>query len=126
MGGRKVLTERGSVTVEFFLVLPLVIVLLVAGLQVVSVARVKIELVGAVREGARVAATTPDPSRAVDAVVAALAPEMAARTRISVTRPSVPGQIATVTATFRHIVDFFILPDVEFDVAARASMRTEK
>lgn len=111
---------------EFFLILPLVVVLLVAGLQVVSVARVKIELVGAVREGARVAATTPDPSRAVDAVVAALDPEMAARTRISVTRPSVPGQLATVTATFRHVVDFFIFPDVEVDIPARASMRTEK
>lgn len=126
MGGGKVLTERGSVTVEFYLILPLVVVLLVAGLQVVSVARVKIELIGAVREGARVAATTPDPSRAVDAVVAALDPEMASRTRISVTRPSVPGQMATVTATFRHVVDFFILPDLEFDIPARASMRTEK
>lgn len=111
---------------EFFLILPLVVVLLVAGLQVVSVARVKIELIGAVREGARVAATTPDPSRAVDAVMAALDPEMAARTRISVTRPSVPGQMATVSATFRHVVDFFILPDLEFEVPARASMRTEK
>jgi Flp pilus assembly protein TadG len=126
VGGRKVLTEKGSATVEFFLILPLVVVLLVAGLQVVSVARVKIELIGAVREGVRVAATTPDPSRAVDAVVAALDPEMAARTRISVTRPLVPGQMATVTATFRHVVDFFILPDLEFDIPARASMRTEK
>ena len=126
MGGRKVLTERGSVTVEFFLILPRVVLLLVAGLQWVSVARVKIELIGAVREGVRVAVTTPDPARAVDAVVDALDPEMAARTRISVTRPSVPGQMATVTATFRHVVDFFILPDVELDIPARASMRTEK
>jgi Flp pilus assembly protein TadG len=126
VGGRKVLSERGSVTVEFFLILPLVVLLLVAGLQVVSVARAKIELIGAVREGARVAATTPDPSRAVDAVVAALDPETAARTRISVTRPSVPGQIATVTATLRHVVDFFLLPDLELDIPARASMRTEK
>lgn len=111
---------------EFFLILPLVVLLLVAGLQVVSVARVKIELIGAVREGVRVAATTPDPAQAVDAVMAALDPEMAGRTRISVTRPSVPGQMATVTATLRHVVDFFILPDVEFDIPARASMRTEK
>ncbi len=126
MGGRKVLTEKGAVTVEFFLILPLVVVLLVAGLQVVSVARAKIELIGAVREGVRVAATTPDPSRAVDAVVASLDPEMASATRISVTRPSVPGQMATVTATFRHVVDFFIFTDLEVDIPARASMRTEK
>ena len=61
MGGRQVLSsEGGTVTVEFFLVLPLVILVLVAGVQLVSLARARIELVGAVREGARVAATSPD------------------------------------------------------------------
>lgn len=113
-------------TVELFLVIPLVIVLLVAGLQVVAAARVKIELQGAVREGARVAATTPDPSRAVDAVLAALDPEMAEGVRVSVTRPSVPGQIATVSATYAHVVDLLLLPDLTFGISARAAMRTER
>jgi hypothetical protein len=58
--------------------------------------------------------------------MAALDPELAARTRISVTRPSVPGQMAPGSATFRHVVDFDLLPDLEFEVPARASMRTEK
>lgn len=106
--------------------IPLVIVVLVAGLQVVAAARVRIELQGAVREGARVAATTPDPSQAVDAVVAALDPTMAGHTRISVTRPSVPGQIATVSATYPHTVDLLILPDMTFEISARAAMRTER
>jgi Flp pilus assembly protein TadG len=126
VGGRQVLSERGSVTVEFFLILPLVVLLLVAGLQVVSAARLRIELSGAVREGVRVAATTPDPARAVDAVISALDPDLAARTRVSVTRPATPGQMATVTATSTHVVDFFVLPDLEFEISARASMRTER
>lgn len=77
MGGRQVLKgDNGSVTVEFFLVVPLVIVVLVGGLQVVSVARARIELLGAVRDGARVAATSPDPAKAVEAVQRALAPSV--------------------------------------------------
>ena len=47
-------------TVELFLVLPIAILVLVASIQLIGVARARIELQGAVREGARVAATTPD------------------------------------------------------------------
>ncbi|MGH3667265.1 MAG: TadE/TadG family type IV pilus assembly protein, partial [Acidimicrobiia bacterium] len=60
LGGGKILREeRGSVTVELFLVLPIAILVLVASIQLIGVARARIELQGAVREGARVAATTP-------------------------------------------------------------------
>lgn len=113
-------------TVEFFLLLPLVIFVLLVGIQIVAAAQTRIELQGAVREGVRVAATTPDPARAVSAVAAALDPRMAAATRISVTRPSLPGQVASVTATFRHTVRMFLLPDLAFDISARAAMRTER
>ncbi len=126
MGGRKVLTERGSVTVEFFLALPLVMVVLIAGLQVVSVVQTKVELQGAVREGVRVAATTPDPAAAVDAVASALAPEIADRVRISVSRPAAAGKPATVTATMQYVVDLWILPDISVGLSANATMRTEK
>lgn len=126
MGGREVLTERGSVTVEFFVALPLIVVVLIAGLQVVSVVQTKIELQGAVREGVRVAATTPDPAAAVDAVISALAPEIADRVRISVSRPAAIGKPASVTANMQYIVDFWILPDFTVGLSARATMRTEK
>ena len=126
MGGRQVLRDRGSSTVEFFLIIPLLFIVLIAGLQVVAAARVKVELHGAVREGARVAATTPDTSRAVDAVVAALDPDMAATTRISVTRPATPGQPAIVSARYLHHVDLLVFPDLAFEISASASMRTEK
>jgi hypothetical protein len=112
--------------VEFFLSLPLVFLILLAGFQVVAAAQVRIELQGAVREGVRVAATTPDPALAVAAVEAALDPARVATTSISVLRPSTPGQVASVTAKTRHTVRLIMLPDLSFDIAARAAMRTEK
>ena len=127
MGGRKVLShERGSVTVELFLVIPAAILILVASVQVVSLARARIELVGAVREGARVAATTPDPSRAVDAVQAALSPGARAVTRVSVSRPSTVGAPARVTATSRHSLGAPFPEDFGVDISATASMLVER
>lgn len=126
MGDREILRDSGAVTVEFFLTLPMVFLILLAGFQVVAAAQVRIELQGAVREGVRVAATTPDPALAVAAVEAALDPARAEVTSISVVRPSTPGQVASVTATTRHTVRLLMLPDLAFDIAARAAMRTEK
>lgn len=127
MGGGGVLRhEAGSVTIEFFLIVPLVIAVLGAGLLVVSAARARIELLGAVREGARVAATTPDPSRAVEAVRDALSPKMRDRARVSVSRPSVVGRPARVTARFRQRVDVPLLRVFSFDVSASASMLVER
>jgi len=127
MGGRQVLRdERGSVTIEFFLVIPLVILVLVGGLQVVSVARARIELLGAVRDGARVAATSPDPAKAVDAVQAALAPTVRDRVRISVSRPGVVGAPARVTATLRHRFGAPFPDDFGVDVSASATMLVER
>jgi len=114
------------VTVEFFLVVPLLIVVLAAGIQVISVARARVELLGAVREGARVAATTPDPAKAVEAVRDALAPEDRDRVRIAVSRPSVVGRPAKVTATYRHILVIPFLEDLGVSVSASASMRVER
>ncbi len=111
---------------EFFLVIPMIVLVLVAGIQVVSLARARIELLGAVREGARVAATTPDPARAVDAVQAALPPSVRDRVRISVSRPSVVGRPARVTARLRHLVGAPLLTDVGVDLTASATMLVER
>jgi len=118
--------DRGSVTIEFFLVIPLLILVLAAGIQVISVARTRIELLGAVREGARVAATTPDPARAVDAVRAALDPEERDRVRISVTRPGAVGRPARVTARIRHLFGVPFPAGFGIDVTATASMLVER
>jgi hypothetical protein len=105
---------------------PMVVLVLVMGLQVVRVTITQSELAGAARDGARVAATTPDPSRAVEAVLAALPPEWRHRARVSVTRPSVVGQPARVEVRFRH---HFVAPfpgGAGVELVARATMAVER
>jgi hypothetical protein len=114
------------VTVEFFLVLPLVVLVVVASIQMVGVARAHIELQSAAREGARVAATTPDPARAVEAVLASLPPEMRERARVSVERPSRVGAVASVSVSIRHLLGRPFPADLGVDLSARATMRTER
>jgi len=53
--------DRGSAAVEFVLVLPVVLALLLATVEVAVAARVQLEVTQAARQGAREAATTPDP-----------------------------------------------------------------
>ena len=111
---------------EFFLVVPMVVLVLVAGLEVVGLARARIELVAAVREGARVAATTPDPARAVAAVEDALGQTMRDRVRISVARPSVAGRPARVVATAQQRVLSFFGGGFTVTLSADASMLVER
>lgn len=111
---------------EFFLVLPLVVLVLAAGLQAVKVTMTQMELVGAARDGARIAATTPDPARAVQAVLDALPAAMRDRVRVSVSRPSVVGHPARVTIQFRHRLGTPFPESMGFDLSASASMVVEK
>ena len=126
MGGRIVLRQKGSATVEFFLVLPALFLVLAAAILVVSVARARIELTGAVREGARMAATSPDPAKAVEAVRLALPEPVREKTRIRVSRPSVVGKLAVVSATARHEFDIGWLPSFSFEIRAQAAMAVER
>lgn len=111
---------------EFFLVIPLVVLILAAGVQVVSVARTRVELTGAVREGARVAATTPDPAKSVEAVRNALDPAVRDRVRISVSRPGIVGSPARVSATMRHLFGRPFPEGFGVDVSATAAMLVER
>jgi len=112
--------------VELFLVLPILVLVLVASLQLVNVARARIELQGAAREGARVAATAPDPSKAVEAVLASLPPPMRDGARVSVERPARVGAVASVTVTLRHPIGTPFPGELGVDLSARATMRTER
>jgi len=114
------------VTVEFFLVLPIVILVLVASIQIVGVARAHIELQSAAREGARVAATTPDPAKAVEVALASLPPGMRERARVSVERPSRVGAVASVSISTRHLLGRPFPAELGVDLSARATMRTER
>ena len=111
---------------EFALVLPLAFLVLVAATEVVITARTQLEIVAAAREGAREAAASPDPQRAVDATQAALGPQLAAVARVSVTRPAVVGRAATVRVELPHRFAAPLLGGLEVRLTARAVMRVEK
>lgn len=126
MGDRQVLRQRGSATVEFVLVLPLILLVLVACLEVAALARARVVVVAAAREGARVAATHPDPAQAVEAVQDALGGSMAAAARVSVTRPHVVGRPATVEVAVRRHLTGPWLDSLAVTLTGRATMRVER
>ena len=64
--------DRGSAVVEFALVVPLVLLLLLGVVEVALVARGQLMVISAAREGARQAAASLGPSAAVRAARAAL------------------------------------------------------
>jgi hypothetical protein len=119
------LGERGSVVVEFALVIPVVLLVLLAAVEVAVVARTQLEVVHAAREGAREAAASPDPARAVAAVQAALGPA-ASRARITVHRPHVVGATAEVEVLLGHELGSPMFGGPLITLRGRASMRVEQ
>lgn len=106
--------------------IPTLLLVLLAVLEVVVVARVQLELVAAAREGVRVAATTPDPEMAVEAATSALAPALAGKARVSVIRPAAVGQLAQVTVSIRHQLTTPILRSISVELHGRGVMRVER
>lgn len=119
-------TDRGGVALELAVTIPALVLVLLAVLEVVVVARTQLELVAAAREGARAAATIADPARAVTAVQTALSPVLSNRVRVKVTRPAVVGRPATVVVTLRHRLVTPLLRWLEVDLSGRAVMRVER
>ena len=117
--------STGSAVVEFALVFPLVVVVLLGVIEVGVVGRAQIEVVAAAREGARQAAADPDPAHAVEAARAALGP--AGRdARIDVVRPQVVGAAAEVVVRVPHTFASAIFGGVTVDLRGRATMRVER
>ncbi len=112
--------ERGSAVVEFALVLPVLILVVLALAEVTAVARVQLELTHAAREGARVAATAPDPNATIAAVQSIVGSEAVA---VSVERPSVVGRLARVTVELPYRLPVI---GVSVELRAVSSMRVEQ
>ncbi len=119
------MSERGGAVVEFALVLPLVLVLLLGLIEVALVARGQLMVINAAREGAREAAATPDPSFAVRAARTALG-DAGALARISVSRPHTVGEPARVRVVMRYRVAAPLLGGFSVDLSASAAMRVER
>lgn len=119
------MNQRGSAVVEFALVTPLILLLVLGVVEVAVVARTQLELINAAREGAREAAASPDPSAAVAAARSSLG-SSGARARIRVRRPHVVGQRAEVSITLPHRAAGALFGGFDLELSARASMRVER
>lgn len=107
---------------EFVLVVPLILLAVLLVVEVTVVARTSLTMVAAAREGVRVAATTVDTDAAIAATHAALGPELAGRSRVTVRRPPVVGAPAEVTVFTRHRVVALLgglTVPLEFDAVMR-------
>ena len=115
--------ERGQATVEFALVLPLIVLGMLAILQIGLVVRDQIAVVHAAREAARAASVDRDPASATRA-----ARRVLAHADVHVgSRPAV-GQSITVDVTYHDRTDVplvgTLFPDL--DLHAQAVMRVER
>lgn len=119
------MSDRGSAVVEFALVIPLVLALVLGLVEVALVARAQLEVVNSAREGAREAAASPDPADAVRGARAALGGS-GASARISVRRPDVVGERAEVSVMLPYRVAAPFFGGVAVEIAARSSMRVER
>jgi hypothetical protein len=116
---------RGNAVVEFAVIFPLVVLVLLGSVEVTVAARTQIEVVAAAREGARHAAVDPDPAGAAAAVRAALG-EAGDDARVSVVRPQVVGAAAEVTVRLPHRFAAPVLGGVTVNLIGRAVMRVER
>ena len=128
MDRRSILTRgnSGGVALELAVTIPTLILVLLAMLEVVVVARLQLELVAAAREGARVAATVVDPAAAVRATQQAVGPNLADSIVVEVTRPAVPGRLAIVRVSLEHQLVTPLLRWLSIDLSGRAVMRVER
>ena len=97
---RSVAAERGSSTVEFALVLPLVFTVTLGLVQVGLLARDRLLVEAAARAGARAAAVEPDPA-AIEGAALRAAPGLdPVTTAISVSREGARGLPVTVQVDY--------------------------
>ena len=120
------MNDRGSAVIEFAILIPLVLIVLLAAVEVTVIARTQLTVSQAAREGAREAATAPDPERAVTVVQNYLGSELGARARVGVVRDPHVGGRAQVTVSVEHRVAAPLLGGFPVELSARSSMRVER
>ncbi len=117
--------ERGSLAVEAVLVLPIILVVLVAVAELFMIAVTRLEMEAAAREGARVAATHPDPGRAAAAVKGSLPVGLAEKVRVEVTGAQVAGRPVKVVVSMQYRPVTPFLDGLVVRLTVRAVMQRE-
>jgi Flp pilus assembly protein TadG len=118
--------DRGSAAIEFAMIVPLVLALLLGTVEVAVIARTQLTVSQAAREGAREAATSTDPETAVAVVRRFLGDELAPGARVSVSRDHVVGGRAEVVVRVRYPVAAPLFGGWPIQLEARSSMRVER
>ncbi len=112
---------------EAALVIPVMLIVIIAVLEIVAAVAVRLDLVAAAREGARVAATVPAPDdRAVAAVRDALPERLRSRVQVSVSRSAEVGAAATVTVRLDLPLQTPLLDRLRVPLEVRAVMSVER
>jgi Flp pilus assembly protein TadG len=126
--GRAGAIDRGSASVEFALVLPLILTMALVLLQVGLFVKDQLVLQGAARSGAREAAVSTDDGQARQAAVDSAVGLDPSLLVVSVTRDGGSGSAVEVSVVYHApnsipIVDWLLPPSV--DLSADAVMRQE-
>ena len=120
--------ERGTATAEFALVLPLILLMALALVQVGLLVKDQIVVAEAARAGARQAAVTVDDQEARDAAVAAAVSLDTDQLEVTVERDGGAGAAVKVTIVYHAPVDIplvsWLFP-AAVDVTGEATMRQE-
>jgi Flp pilus assembly protein TadG len=120
MTGRRRRGERGAAAVEFALVVPLLVALVLGIAEFGRAYHVVTTITGAAREGARVMALTNDPAQARDRAQSAAAPTTLSSGQIVFTPTSCsPGAAVEVTITY----PFESVMGPNFSLKGKGSMR---
>ncbi|MFV0524174.1 MAG: TadE/TadG family type IV pilus assembly protein [Acidimicrobiales bacterium] len=111
---------------ELVLSLPVVVLLILGLLQAAVVATERIQVAHAVREAARVAAVDPAPGVASAAARGATGLDPA-RMDVATSGGSAPGELLTVTVTYRSVTDLPLIGPLVGDIEwrSRATIRVE-
>ena len=118
------LIDRGSSSVEFVLILPVIVLLVVAIIETASAAQLHVQVTHAAREGARAAATVSDRDVVIETASRALGSH-AVLARITVERTWIVGGPAVVRIEVPHRLFSRILGGVEVVLRGEATMRVE-
>src|SRR5687768_8593816 len=115
--------DQGQATVEFALLLPLVMMALLAIVQVGLVVRDQVAVVHAAREAARAAGVSPDPARPV-----AAARRVLSEADVEVGHRPPVGEPVSVTVSYRSPTDLPLVGALVPDPVLRSTavMRVEK